>query len=124
MLDRWAGRMPEDRKTGFLFGTVLLDRSKPEQQFDFVEGNKTDIITQAWVQWYTMHKIFEGLISVTELESEEESAGKHLVRIPCCNGTGLENFTKLQESFYSGCHTGWCGKGRSRCSGLLEPMRI
>lgn len=63
-------------KTGFLFGAVLPDKSKPELQFDFVEENKTDIITQAWVPWYTMHKIFEGLISVTELESGEESAGE------------------------------------------------
>lgn len=50
--------------------------------------------------------------------------GERFGQFWCCNGTGLENFTKLQESFYSGCHTGWCGKGRSRCSGLPEPMRI
>lgn len=40
-------------KTGFLFGAVLLDRSKPEQQFDFVEENKTDIITQARMPCWT-----------------------------------------------------------------------
>ncbi len=61
-------------KTGFLFGAVLPDKRNPEQQFDFVEENKTDIITQAWVPWYTMHKIFEGLVSAAELEEEEEPA--------------------------------------------------
>ena len=61
-------------KTGFLFGAILLDKDNVEQQFDYVEENKTNIITQAWVPWYTMHKIFEGLVSVAEMDLKEDLA--------------------------------------------------
>ncbi len=56
--------------TGFLFGATIQDKSNIEAQFDFVEDNKTNIITQAWVPWYTMHKIFEGLVSTANMELE------------------------------------------------------
>ena len=55
-------------KTGFLFGAILQDKNRVELQFDYVEENKTDIITQAWVPWYTMHKLFEGLVSVAVMD--------------------------------------------------------
>lgn len=55
--------------SGFLFGAQIIDRTKPEQQFDLVEQNQTDIMTQAWVPWYTMHKTIEGLVSVCEMEN-------------------------------------------------------
>ncbi|MBQ7776307.1 MAG: glycoside hydrolase family 127 protein [Lachnospiraceae bacterium] len=54
--------------TGFLFGAIILDKENVESQFDCVEENKTNIITQAWVPWYTMHKIFEGLVSVINMD--------------------------------------------------------
>lgn len=55
-------------KTGFLFGATILDKENVELQFDNVEENKTNIITQAWVPWYTMHKLFEGLVSVANMD--------------------------------------------------------
>lgn len=55
-------------KTGFLFGAIILDKDNVEKQFDFVEENKTNIITQAWVPWYTMHKTFEGLVSLANMD--------------------------------------------------------
>ena len=58
----------EAGKTGFLFGATILDKNNVEQQFDFVEENKTNIITQAWVPWYTMHKTFGGLVSVVNMD--------------------------------------------------------
>ena len=58
----------EAGKTGFLFGAMILDKENVELQFDNVEENKTNIITQAWVPWYTMHKLFEGLVSVANME--------------------------------------------------------
>ncbi len=53
--------------TGFIFCATLADKNNIEAQFDNVEEGKTNIITQAWVPWYTMHKIIEGLLSVAEL---------------------------------------------------------
>ena len=63
-------------KTGFLFGAVRLDKNNAEQQFDYVEENKTNIITQAWAPWYTMHKILEGLVSVATMDVEDALAGE------------------------------------------------
>ncbi|MCR5585103.1 MAG: glycoside hydrolase family 127 protein [Lachnospiraceae bacterium] len=51
-------------KPGFLFSATLLDQNRPELQFDNVEQGKTDIFREAWVPWYTMHKILQGLIDV------------------------------------------------------------
>lgn len=56
--------------TGFLFGAVLTDKKNIELQFDNVEKNQTNIITQAWVPWYTMHKLFEGLIKAASMDSK------------------------------------------------------
>lgn len=58
----------EAGKTGFLFGAILLDKKNTELQFDYIEENKTNIITQAWVPWYTMHKLFEGLVSTATMD--------------------------------------------------------
>lgn len=60
--------------TGFLFGAIINDKENVELQFDFVEENKTNIITQAWVPWYTMHKLFEGLVSVVNMDVDGELA--------------------------------------------------
>lgn len=47
---------------GFLWGGKPL--ASAEQQFNNVEKNRTNITTEAWVPWYTMHKILAGLIDV------------------------------------------------------------
>ena len=51
------------RKNGFLWGASFLSVNV-EEQFDNVEKGRCDIFKEAWVPWYTMHKILEGLISV------------------------------------------------------------
>lgn len=58
----------EASENGFLFGAQIMDKEKPEQQFDMVEHNRTNILTEAWVPWYTMHKTIEGLVSVCRME--------------------------------------------------------
>ncbi len=55
------------RDSGFLWGSTVLSVGNLEIQFDNVEKGKSNLFTEAWVPWYTMHKIFEGLISVYEL---------------------------------------------------------
>lgn len=50
-------------KPGFVFGAVILDGDNVEKQFDNVEEGKSNIITEAWVPWYTMHKILDGLVN-------------------------------------------------------------
>ncbi len=54
-------------KPGFVFGAVIQDPNNVELQFDHVEQNKTNIITEAWVPWYTMHKILDGVVNAYEL---------------------------------------------------------
>ncbi len=54
--------------TGFVFGATIIDKSNIEKQFDNVEKNQTNITTQAWVPWYTMHKIMEGLVSTAGMD--------------------------------------------------------
>ncbi len=51
---------------GFLFAATIIDSSNVEKQFDNVEKGLTNITTQAWVPWYTMHKILAGLIDIYE----------------------------------------------------------
>ena len=58
-------------KPGFIFGAVILDKNNVELQFDYVEQNKTNIITEAWVPWYTMHKILDGIVNMYELTGYE-----------------------------------------------------
>ncbi len=49
-------------KAGFLWGAYVINTANPEIQFDNVEAGKINIDTEAWVPWYTMHKILQGLI--------------------------------------------------------------
>ena len=51
-------------KRGFLWAATIPNRNNVEQQFDNVENGKTNIITEAWVPWYTMHKLIAGLNDV------------------------------------------------------------
>ncbi len=60
-------------KEGYLFGAVLKAdfMDNLEKQFDNVEENKANIGTQAWVPWYTMHKIIAGLVDVYKQTGNE-----------------------------------------------------
>lgn len=60
-------------KEGYLFGATLVNKTNMEQQFDNVEKNLTNIGTQAWVPWYTMHKILAGLVSIYELTGNKDA---------------------------------------------------
>jgi len=62
--------------TGYLFGAQILDKNNVELQFDYVEQNKSDLYTQAWVPWYTLHKLFEGLVSVINMDVDKNKADK------------------------------------------------
>jgi len=58
-------------KPGFVFGAAILDPKNVEIQFDNIEKNMTNIITEAWVPWYTLHKILAGLVEVYDLTGYE-----------------------------------------------------
>lgn len=61
---------------GFLFGASLPNdsfKNDVDLQFDNVERGSTNIITQAWVPWYTMHKILAGLVDAYEIGGNEEA---------------------------------------------------
>lgn len=60
----------EKRGTGYIFGAVLDNTSKPELQFDVVEGKENG---GQWVPWYTMHKIVNGLVETYKLTDGETS---------------------------------------------------
>lgn len=62
-------------ENGFLWAGRVSDPDNPEIQFDLVEqgrGNE-NIITVAWVPWYTMHKILEGLIAAYSFAGLEKA---------------------------------------------------
>lgn len=83
----------ETGKTGYLFGGIILDKENVEFQFDNVEKNETNIITHAWVPWYTMHKLFEGLVSVANMDVD----GKLVADI---KNTNKEITAKLADWVY------------------------
>ncbi len=58
-------------KKGYLFGAKMPEGMTAEFQFDNVEQNKTNINTEAWVPWYTMHKLIAGLVDVYKLAGIE-----------------------------------------------------
>ncbi|MCH5185872.1 MAG: glycoside hydrolase family 127 protein, partial [Oscillospiraceae bacterium] len=65
-------------KKGYLFATTDKWKSggsvvSGEEQFDNVENNRTNITTQAWVPWYTMHKILAGLVDTYKLTGNEKA---------------------------------------------------
>ncbi len=60
----------EHVNTGFLWGAPMIVGG-PEAQFDHVEAGKLNIMTEAWVPWYTMHKILQGIIDVYRFTGEE-----------------------------------------------------
>jgi len=64
-------------RKGFLFASTKgwngAETVYGEKQFDNVENNKTNIITEAWVPWYTMHKIIAGLIDTYKLTDNKKA---------------------------------------------------
>lgn len=64
-------------KKGYLFATTDAWRGgrvvAGEGQFDNVESNRTNITTQAWVPWYTMHKILAGLVDTYKFTGNERA---------------------------------------------------
>lgn len=65
------GLVPCQRKSGLIWGAPLNGYANVEWQFNNVEKGKSNIITEAWVPWYTLHKIFEGLLSVYSITGYE-----------------------------------------------------
>ncbi len=60
-------------RKNFLFGAVMLDQDNVEIQFDNVEKDLTNIITQAWVPWYTLHKLLAGVLDVYKITGYENA---------------------------------------------------
>ena len=60
-------------KEGFLWGANATNKTKVEFQFDNLEQGKSDINSQAWVPWYTMHKILAGLIDVYNYTGNQDA---------------------------------------------------
>lgn len=61
---------------GYLFGATLPTsafKSDVDLQFDNVEKGQANIATQAWVPWYTMHKILAGLTDAYEVAGNEKA---------------------------------------------------
>ena len=48
---------------GFIWGALPVEGGA-EAQFDNVEAGKTNIVREAWVPWYTMHKLIAGLCDI------------------------------------------------------------
>ena len=51
-------------KTGFLWAAPVPSDGNVERQFDRVEIGKANIFDDAWVPWYTMHKLIAGIVDV------------------------------------------------------------
>ncbi len=60
-------------KPGFLWASTILDHDNVELQFDNVEEGKADIFKEAWVPWYTMHKILDGIVNIYEYTGEQKA---------------------------------------------------
>lgn len=61
---------------GYLFGATLPTTSfqnDVDLQFDNVENSKANIATEAWVPWYTMHKILAGLTDAYEVAGNQKA---------------------------------------------------
>ncbi len=84
--------------TGFVFGSTILDPENIELQFDNVEKNQTDIFTQAWVPWYTMHKLIAGVVSIAQLiDDQSEIVAKEAFSL----ASGLGDWTYNRTSQWS-----------------------
>lgn len=88
--------------TGFIFGATVIDKNNVEKQFDNVEQGLTNISTQAWVPWYTMHKILAGLVDIYKYTG---------------NQTALQVAEKLGDWVYARV-SGWNEATKSRVLGI------
>lgn len=60
-------------ESGFLWASTILDKDNVELQFDNVEEGKADIFKEAWVPWYTMHKILDGIVNIYEYTGDTKA---------------------------------------------------
>lgn len=72
ILDKLLAGMQECQQNskgrpGYLWAGQVTNANNVEQQFDYVQQGKTNIINEAWVPWYTMHKLVQGLVDVYRL---------------------------------------------------------
>ena len=51
-------------KAGFIWAASHPNGTGVEVQFDNVEVGKANIINEAWVPWYTMHKLIAGIVDI------------------------------------------------------------
>ncbi len=51
-------------KPGLIWAASHKSGTSVEVQFDNVEAGKSNIISEAWVPWYTMHKLMAGIVDV------------------------------------------------------------
>ena len=61
---------------GYIFGAILPTKEfqdNPAQQFDNVEKGLSNLFTEAWVPWYTMHKIMTGLNAAFALAGNDKA---------------------------------------------------
>ncbi|MBR5419529.1 MAG: glycoside hydrolase family 127 protein [Lachnospiraceae bacterium] len=79
-------------KSGFVFGAIIRDPENVELQFDLVEQGKTNIITESWVPWYTMHKILDGVVKCYRLCAYEPALTL---------GSGIGDWTYARASAWS-----------------------
>lgn len=58
---------------GYIFGATLPNKKDVDIQFDNVEKGAVNIATQAWVPWYTMHKILAGLVDAYSITGNKQA---------------------------------------------------
>ncbi len=51
-------------KAGFIWAAAHPNGTGVEVQFDNIEAGKSNIINEAWVPWYTMHKLIAGIVDI------------------------------------------------------------
>lgn len=58
---------------GFVWGALPIRGMGAEAQFDNVEQGKTDIVKEAWVPYYTLHKLIAGLLDCYRFTGSEQA---------------------------------------------------
>lgn len=84
---------------GYLFGATLPTKEyidNPALQFDYVEQGMSDPFKQAWVPWYTMHKILSGL-NAAYLYAKNEKALQVANRLGVWIASRCEGWTDEQH---------------------------
>jgi len=60
-------------KPGLIWAASHKSGTSVEIQFDNIERGKANIIDEAWVPWYTMHKIMAGIIDIYHATGDENA---------------------------------------------------